>query len=410
MDPRKRLSTTVVSGPSLVDETPSGVMMVLPKYPPPVVGGLERQCHELARTLASSGLRVSVISGRTLPDQPASCCEDGVRVLRVPYPQSSWLRFPTSGFALFRQLIRHRKDYEVVHVHTMSWFGAMATILCRLMGKPVIAKLPTGLEWAFRPRSIRFAVFRSCDAIALLSPDTIEQFRALGYPDSRIFKITNGVSLDVFRPRADRSERSPTDPLRVIFVGRLDPAKGLLDILAIWPNVVENCGRPVELVICGEGPLEPELRRAIDDQGVQDSVTLRGHVENVQNELASADVFVLPSSIEGNSNAILEAMAAGLPIVATAVGGTPLLVGPDGAEYLMDVHDQARLEELLVGLLGDSDARRRLGDAMERRVREHMTIGSVAQRYRAAYARLAAGNRDLVGAESSGAFDGISHA
>ncbi|MBW2229524.1 MAG: glycosyltransferase family 4 protein [Deltaproteobacteria bacterium] len=384
--------------------------MVIPQYPPPVIGGMERQCHELARALASSGLKVTVISGRTLPDQPASSVEAGVQVLRVPFPRRRWLRFPVTTVGLIRTLIGQRNEFDVVHVHTMSWFGSMATLLGKLLGKPVLAKLPTGLEWAFGRRSLRFAIFRRCDAIALLSPDTVEQFRTLGYPDARIFKITNGVSLESFGRAEPPAESAPDTPLRVIFVGRLDPEKGLLDILATWSDVVAGCERPVRLVICGEGPFEAELRRAIIERGVEDSVELRGHVPNVQHELAAADVFVLPSFIEGNSNAILEAMAASLPIVSTAVGGTPLLVGPEGADWLIAVHDQARLRALLLRLLNQSDTRRQLGDAMARRVREHMAIESVAERYRAAYARLAAGQRDLVGAESSGAFDGIMHA
>jgi glycosyltransferase involved in cell wall biosynthesis len=160
----------------------------------------------------------------------------------------------------------------------------------------------------------------------------------------------------------------------------------------------------VRLVICGEGPQQAELERVVGQLDRHDTVELRGHVKNVQQELSKADVFVLPSFIEGNSNAILEAMSAGLPIVSTAVGGTPLLVGPEGADWLFAVRDRDSIRDLLLRLLNEPETRAAQGAAMRRRIELHMSIESVASRYRAAYICLAEGRRDDVGAESSRAF------
>jgi glycosyltransferase involved in cell wall biosynthesis len=276
-------------------------------------------------------------------------------------------------------------------------------MIARALGKPVLAKLATGLEWAFRGPTPRFNLFKRCDALALMAPESVDSFLKLGYPESRIFKITNGVSLESFAS-LEASNRAAGDPLMVLFVGRLDPEKGLLDLMAAWPEIVEGCDSAVRLVICGEGPQAEELARAIATLEDPATVELRGHVTNVREVLGEADVFVLPSFIEGNSNAILEAMSAGLPIASTAVGGTPLLVGPDGAPWLFAVHDQERIRDLLLRLLNEPETRRELGAAMRRRVEDHLSIESVAKRYLAAYECLVAGQRDQVGAESSRAF------
>jgi glycosyltransferase involved in cell wall biosynthesis len=100
------------------------------------------------------------------------------------------------------------------------------------------------------------------------------------------------------------------------------------------------------------------------------------------------DIFVMPSVAEGNSNAILEAMAAALPVVSTPVGGTPMLVGPHGTQLLCDLNDDS-LARILIGLIRDRQAREAIGAQMRARVTDHFTIQHVAQVYASAYKLLA---------------------
>jgi glycosyltransferase involved in cell wall biosynthesis len=377
------------------------VLMVLPQYPPPVLGGLERQAHELTVAVRERGVDAWVVSGRSEPDQPAEQEVDGVPVARLPFPRIKSLRFPVTGFALLRVMVARRADYDVVHAHNLSWFGGMAVIVAKLLGKPLLVKLPTAMRWAFRDGSLRLALFRSCDAIALLAPDDVADLLRLGYPASRIFKITNGVATQRFSPGPARADDGP---LTAVYTGRLDPEKGLLDLLAVWPSVLARAGRPLRLVICGDGPLEGALRAEIAAHDLGGSVELRGRVADVPAILRDADVFVLPSFIEGNSNAVLEAMASGLPVVSTLAGGTPLLIGPEGHEWLFVPRDRPALEARLVKLFTDDAARRAAGAAMLRRARESLEIKTVAERYCCVYERLAKGRRDDVGACSSPIF------
>jgi glycosyltransferase involved in cell wall biosynthesis len=396
---------TAIAAPAAVAVPASNprVLMVVPHYPPPVSGGLERQAHQLARAAHALGARVLVLSARFSEGQQAREVRDGVPVLRVPFPTRKWLRGLLTAPALAAAMLRHRGEYDVVHAHNLSWFGGFAILVAKALRKPVLVKLPTATEYAFREGSARFRIFEACDAIALLSEDTIADFRRRGFPEGRMFKITNGVALEDFHPGPPRSP-APGAPVEVIFVGRLDPMKGLDDLLDVWPRALARAVRPARLSICGEGPEEAHVRQRIAELGIADSVVLRGRIADVAGALRAADVFVLPSEVEGNSNAVLEAMATGLPVLSTRVGGTPLLVGPAGAEHLFSPRDRAGLEERLVRLLADESLRRKAGSAMQERTRANFSIEAIAARYLRVYAALAAGRPEQVGEESSPAF------
>lgn len=379
------------------------VAMVVPHFPLPVMGGLERQAFELAVAVRAQGVDAWVISGRFAPDQPRHQVVSGVPVVRVPFPQSKWIRFPVTGLALVACLVTRRRDFDVLHLHNLSWFGVLCLIVAKLLRKPVLGKLPTGTSRAFQSGPLRLRMFQSCDAIALLTAESIDDFLRLGYPRSRIFANTNGVSTTRFSPGPPHAADGSA-PLRVVFTGRLDPGKGLLDLLAVWPAVLRRVGRPLRLSLCGEGSQRDELQQTIEREGLQESVELRGRVADIVGELKAADLFVLPSYIEGNSNAVLEAMASGLPIVSTLAGGTPLLVGGEGYDWLVTPRDRSALEERIVRLLCEPETRRRVGQAMLERARALFAIDVIASRYASVYELLAAGRRDEVASCSSPLF------
>ncbi len=114
------------------------------------------------------------------------------------------------------------------------------------------------------------------------------------------------------------------------------------------------------------------------------------------------DVFVLPSHFEGNSNAVLEAMAAGLPVVATDVGGTAMQVGEPGRDFLLTPGDRAGLARALGRLIDDAALRRQVGSAMRRRIDDHFDIAAVARVYAAAYGLIGEGRRDQVSTVAGG--------
>lgn len=379
-----------------------GVLFVVPAYPPPVVGGLERQAHELARALRARGEEVTVLSLRTDPGQPKDGEFEGVRVVRVsPRPA------PLLAVALAARMLALRGRYRVVHLHNISWFGVPVIATASLLGRPVLTKVPSSGQLCGLPVQVArpfgnlwLRAFKRSDAVVALGDESVDELRALGYPLERVFRVSNGVSPERFHPAPPGGRDG--GPVRFAYVGRLSAEKGVEDLLAAWPAVVSAAGRPVRLDVYGDGPLAPALRARVAAMGPGAGVELHGAVDDVAPLLRGADVLVLPSYIEGNSNALLEAMATGLAVVATRAGGTPFLLGEAGAPWLVPPGDVAALAGRMAELARGDEARRAAGAALLARAREHFDVGAVAAAYVRAYRMLARGERRVASASPAG--------
>lgn len=202
-------------------------------------------------------------------------------------------------------------------------------------------------------------------------------------PGAVVDVIHNGVDTDRFRPRA---AGEPSDgPLRVVWLGALAPVKRLdvlLGALGRTPGAV--------LRVIGDGPERPAVERLVRTLGLSDRVTLVGHRDDPSDELARGQVFALTSAAENCPLALLQAMASGVPVVASRVGGVPEVVrdGVDG--LLVEAGDEAALASALGRLAADRDLRSRLGDAGRRRVRDGFTLDQCVDGLLVSYARAVA--------------------
>jgi len=377
------------------------ILMVSPKYPFPVVGGLERQAHELAKALVQRGHSVHVVSSRFDSRQNEVEIIDGIQVHRVPWNESRLVRFVFLPFRLVRLLVQVRAQVDLIHVHNISWFGAFITLLARALGKPVITKLPNigdlGIP-AMRRHPLgllHVALLKMSDSIIAMTPESMSELASIHYPLAQVLKVMNGIPLSraPFSPPGSRQ----AETVNAVFVGRLSPEKGLLDLLLAWANVKARTTRPVKLRLIGTGPQEGELRALAAALDLGDTVEFTGYCEDVQAELSKADLFVLPSYAEGNSNAILEAMRAGLPVIATRVGGTPIQVGSNGQHFLVKPGDREALADRLFELIEDDVVRRNVGAFMHARMTKLFSIEQVAATYEKAYELILAGRRQDIG-------------
>jgi glycosyltransferase involved in cell wall biosynthesis len=234
---------------------------------------------------------------------------------------------------------------------------------------------------------LKLKILLSADAVVAMSDQSLKELRNAGFPMQRVLAVPNGISLP--KPAGTSAESAAPDGIcKVVFVGRLAGEKRVDLLLEQWASVQRQCPGEAELEIWGSGPLQETLQRRCAELGLASSVIWRGHVEGVRSRLPTMDIFVLPSTAEGNSNAILEAMAAGLPIVSTPVGGTPMQVGPDGTQLLFDLRDDS-LARVLIRLIRDRKFRETIGAQMRARVTDHFDIQRVAQVYARAYELLA---------------------
>lgn len=373
--------------------------MLVPQYPYPVVGGLERQAHELSKELVAQGVRVQVVSGKIEKRQPDFAMVEGVPVYRIPWATRKWVRFLRTPYDVVRILRGLRHDYDVIHLHQHSWFGLFCILLAKVLAKPIVTKLPTAGKFgvlSYRTvflGKLKERILKCSDALVAMSPVSMTELEWIGFPASRILGTPNGINC-IDRPF--RQETTVRARCRVVYVGGLCWVKNLHVLLAAWKQVAGAARCPVSLELWGSGPLDMALQHQCDELGLQESVVFRGYVDGVRQQLSKADIFVLPSMIEGNSNALLEAMAAGLPIVSTRVGGTPMLVGPEGAAYLCEVGDTDGLASRLLELIHDRVLRERLGLALRRRVERYFDMRHVAATYVSAYRFLATAQRDRV--------------
>ena len=210
----------------------------------------------------------------------------------------------------------------------------------------------------------------------------------------KIEQIYNGVDQAVFgeqhsRPALDMSEGFFSENMLVIgTVGRLAEVKDqgtLIEALNIIFLSAPELRNKLKLMIVGDGPLKNFLQQKIESYQLQDSVWLAGDRNNVPDFLSQMNIFVLPSLGEGVSNTILEAMATGLPIIATNVGGNPELVHEAENGLLISVGDPNSLADAIINLINDPNLRNRMGKASLNRIRNDFSWDNTVNRYMALY-------------------------
>ena len=239
---------------------------------------------------------------------------------------------------------------------------------------------------------------RRVDRFVVISRDIDNELSSLGIPADRRALIPNGVDLVRFQP-VDADTRTASlarlgcgDGPVAVFSGRLAPEKRVDWLVGAWPRV-RHAVPGAQLLVVGDGPLRDDLCTAATD-----GVVVVGPVDDVAALLGAADIFVLPSIAEGLSNSLLEAMASGLGIVATRVGGTGDVITDGVSGDLVDVDDLDGLEAAVTGLLADLDRCVLYGVEARRTVAERYSIERTAEALVHLY-------RSLGGGENGGADD-----
>ena len=240
-----------------------------------------------------------------------------------------------------------------------------------------------------RQRFIQRHLWPRLDAIASVSSRLTERLAAtIGFPQERIVTIRNGV--DVIRFSPDRREAArrlfayDPDTIVVGAVGRLNPVKDHQSFL----QAVLACRRQglmFKTVLAGDGPLREQLEGFLRDHRLGDHVTLLGNRSDVENVLASLDLFVQSSVSEGLSNTVLEAMASGVPVIATNVGGTDELVSNGETGLLVPASDAGSLSAAICSLALDAARRKAMAQASRLRAVEQFSIAQMIKGYEDLY-------------------------
>jgi glycosyltransferase involved in cell wall biosynthesis len=361
----------------------------------PFVGGAERQLQSLTSVLPLLQVQTSVLTRRLAgPEFTPLAAVNGATVYRIGVHGGYALRSLTYTARSLQVIWRHRREIDILHAHELLSPTTTAVLAKLLIRKPIVAKVLGGGPAGDVPKLLhkrlgktRMRLFRHLvDRFICVSDEIADQLLAAGVAPGKLVRLPNGVDTEAFHP-ASPEEKSrlralhglPEAPL-VIYTGRLALEKGLRRLLEGWSRLRSRCP-DAHLLIVGEGPERAEiLERGFD------TVHLLGNREDVAELLRAADVFALPSDREGLSNALLEAMATGLPCVATAVGGTRELLTDriDGILVQPDA-DGSSLADAVELALADAELRSRLGAAARQRVESDFSLRAVAGKLRDVY-------------------------
>ncbi len=234
---------------------------------------------------------------------------------------------------------------------------------------------------------------RWMDRVVCVSEGQARKVRRAGVPERRILVIRNAIRAERFaEPDPAFRQRLlalfPTPPSRVIgAAGRLSPEKGFGVLIESARRVLRE--EPTAgIVVFGDGPLRTSLARQIESAGLTGRFVLAGFRTDLDHYIPWFDVMTLPSFTEGLPNVVLEACAAGVPVVATAVGGTPEVIDDGDNGYLTSPGDANRLAACLLAVLESDEARRGMGQRGQQRVREEFTFEVQARQYRRLFAEL----------------------
>jgi glycosyltransferase involved in cell wall biosynthesis len=363
---------------------PSKVIHVSAHYPP-YLGGLEKVVQSLASYRHGLGLPVEVLTS-----QPAGHMADAAFVQRLG---SFHIAHTTVMPSLVPRLLRLKGD-AVVHLHVSQAYTSEAVYLTGLVKKvPYVAHMhidvgPSGtagfLLHAYKP-FILGPVLRGAEAVVVF---TEEQRRVIGskyrLDPRRIEVIPNGVEKTFF---STQQRVRPSRP-RLLFVGRLAVQKNV-DLLL---RALDGISEQFETVLVGDGELEGELKALTKKLHLQ-NVRFHGRADgpDLIDLFRQADLFVLPSEREGMPLVLLEAMAMGLPTVATDIAGNRDVVIDGKNGRLVPLNDAAAMRRALLELVADEALYRRMSESA-RKSAERYTWDAVGQDFEEVYARVATGD------------------
>lgn len=280
------------------------------------------------------------------------------------------------------QLARHLRSnrIDVVHTHNTKslCYGAPAAKLARVRR---VIHTRHGQNYGFSHRQIRLFrhACRLASNVVCVSQDTARMSREAGVSRSKIVTIYNGIDTERFRFVGGQ----PRGPL--VTVGRLSAEKNYqLVIRALQVACKVEPGLRLEVI--GDGPCRQELERLARSLDIADYVTFLGETRNVEHRLGQASVFILPSLTEGVSLTLLEAMAVGLPAIATDVGGNVEVVADQITGIIVPSNDVGRLAEAILHLWRNPALAREMGGAGRRRASERYDVRRMLAQYEELYA------------------------
>jgi glycosyltransferase involved in cell wall biosynthesis len=380
---------------------------------PPDYSGASQQAHHLIKQLQRRGVECEVITRHmTNHERPAPGDRhetvNGIAVHRLTFGRERW-GLPFSVRAAFF-LWQRRRQIDLVHIHGIFWATYLAVGVMAFLGKSSIAKATqfgTDNLSAIRQRRfgwLQIRLLRPVGRLVAISSQLAEDYAQDATLAPKVVRIPNGVDLQEFYPVQPSEQAAlrrqlnlPTDGLIISFAGIIKPRKGVDLLVEAWLRLAAAHPKLTLLLI---GPYDANsqggtvdlgyvaaLRQRITAAGLAERVCWVGQVHTVARYLQTSDIFVLPSYREGLPNALLEAMACGLPCVASDLPSIQEVLR-EGGGLTFTTGNVDELVKHLSRLITQPQERGRYGSAAACRIAQQFSLSAVADNYLSLYQEL----------------------
>lgn len=359
------------------------------------VGGTELTALRLVRSLQGGPFENRLCGLRGADHEMLSTRFPEVDVVTGTYQQ----RDSRSQFAFLREAIR---AYRPQVVHSRNWGGIEAVFAAKSMRVPVVIHSEHGYEletmngFPLRRRLLRHVAYRMADSLFTVSNQLRTYHAQQGWVSDKVFQvIPNGIDLPQFAAGTQAKSASKQSlgvaANRFVLgtIGRMVGVKDQATLLRAAEQLVAK-NLDVHVLLIGTGPHETLLRNQVNSSpAIRDRVTFVGQTQKIADFFRIMDAFVLPSLAEGMSNVLLEAMASGVPAVATEVGGNAEIMEHGVSGLLFPPGHAELLAQRVAELYRDPDLRRRYADCARRRVEDQYSLARMVDAYSRLYMGLA---------------------
>ena len=377
------------------------ILMIIERYHP-VWGGGENQLKQLIPHLKQAQCTVSVLTRRWYGDTPKESVVQNTTIIRKGIPGNSILSTMSFVLGIIIYVVNNRKSIDMIHAHGAVKLGALASVLSRIIHKQCLAKIATAghIPRLSKGMAGRFIIyhFKKCNGVIALSNEIMEELKKINFPDRNICRISNAVNTEKFQPTPDPTREQwmkekgwDLKSSIVLFCGRLVPRKGIDSLIDAWGAVSQEYPN-ARLVVLGSGKdqpdsIEDQIHKRVHDLKLS-NINFEKDTQSPETYFGISNIFVFPSRQEGLSNALLEAMASSLGVVASKIGGNVDLIENQINGILCCCDNSLELSQCILGLLKDPSQCHTLGNRAREDVLKQYTFEKIAKQYVHTYGNL----------------------
>lgn len=362
---------------------------------PPLGGGGSNACKYILEDFAHRNLDVDLVTSSPSNIFETAMIGNSVTIYKLPINKKDihyWTQREIIAYSWkarkFIQKLMEENEYDICHAFFSVPCGVIAYLfrdkipyIVSLRGSDVPGFNDRfGFQYVFL-KPIIIKVWRDAKAVVSNSQG-LKELALKTLTSQEISVIYNGIDVSEFDPNFDKRDNNE---IKIVCVARLIKRKGIKYLIEAIGELKDNY---IKLIVVGEGNQEEELKKLAVELKISDSVDFKGYVNHnrIVDIYKNCDIFVLPSLNEGMSNALLESMGTGLPVIVTDTGGTHELI--DGNGIIVPMGDSNAIAEAIRRLMNDQDTRMRMG-IRSREIAERMVWSAVSEAYLKLYEELA---------------------